>query len=72
MIKQLLDSAFVEIWRILQIMLSFIQFANYSLPQEIRRTKPKREAKGPITIFFRVEEEAGDFVFGQVILLLLQ
>ena len=53
-------------------MLSFIQFANYSLPQEIRRTKPKREAKGPITIFFRVEEEAGDFVFGQVILLLLQ
>lgn len=27
---------------------------------------------GPITIFFPVEEEAGDFVFGQVILLLLQ
>ena len=40
-----------------------------------KNTKNKAKTRGilgPITIFSPVEEEAGDFVFGQVILLLLQ
>ena len=38
-------------------------------------TKNKAKTRGilgPISIFFPVEEEAGDFVFGQVIQLILQ